>query len=153
MQITFTFDTTNKSDLDLLNKITDFAAKAQDAQPEVAGNTGSTATGVSSLSPEGSGVSEPVAEQAPAAPVKKSRAKKEAAPVVELEAPAEEPELELAEPEAKTYTLDEVRAALQQFTAKSGVPAGIDLLKSFNAGRISELDADDYAAFVERCAA
>lgn len=150
MQITFTFDTTNPTDLSLLNKITDFAAKVQEAQPEVA-NTGSTATGLNSLSPEGSGVSEPVAEKAPAAPVKRTRKpKEEAAPVVEPEAPAEAPEQEA---EAKTYSLDEVRAALQQFTAKSGVPAGIDLLKSFNAGRISELDAGDYAAFVERCAA
>lgn len=162
MQITFSFDTSNKTDLDLLNKITDFAAQVQGAikaQPEVAGNTGTTATGFN-LSPEGSGVSgagalgDPRADQPAPAPEKKTRAKK-SAPAVEASAP-EKPTLSQSEPAEtadKTYTLDEVRAALQQFTAKSGVPAGIDLLKTFNAGRISELDADDYAAFVERCAA
>lgn len=64
------------------------------------------------------------------------------------------PEIE-PEPEAadKELTLDDVRSALQQFTAVKGITAGVALLRSFNAGRISELAADNYAAFVKECAA
>jgi hypothetical protein len=54
---------------------------------------------------------------------------------------------------SKPITLDDVRAALQKFTSVSGIPAGIELLKKFGANRISELKAEDYAAFVEGCEA
>lgn len=180
MQLTFSFDTTNKTDLSLLNKIMDFAQMLQperDAQPEVAQNTGTTATGVD-LSPEGSGVTgeavPPSASPAPEKAPRKPRAKKEeVAPAPEVksgqewaaagksastqEASApEEPTPSTSAPaetaDTKPLTLDEVRSALQQFTAKHGVPAGIELLKEFNSGRISELDAGNYAEFVERCA-
>jgi len=57
-----------------------------------------------------------------------------------------------AEPELPALSIDEVRAALQQFTAVKGVPAGIELLKEFGAGRISELSFSQYPFFVERCA-
>ena len=162
MQITF--DTTNAQDLKILSVLMDLATSQsqmrEHVQPEVTNNTGTTATGVSSLSPEGSGVSGPVAEQAPAAPVKRTRKPKEeaAAPVEKPEEPTgsstKSEDADVSEPApAKPLSLDEVRAALQQFTAKNGVPAGIDLLKTYGAGRISELNADQYADFVERCAA
>ena len=71
----------------------------------------------------------------------------------EWQAAAVEPQVE-AQPEApKTITLDDVRGALQAFTAQKGVPAGIELLKKFGAGRISELAQENYAAFVQACAA
>lgn len=162
MQITF--DTANPQDLKLLNRLLDI----QNAQPEVAQNTGTAASGFFTLSTEGSGVSEPVAEQpAQAAPEKKERkprAKKgDAAEPVEKPVdtlPAEEPAQEEAAPAeaaaespSEPLTIDSVRAALQQFTAAKGVPAGIELLKKFGAGRISELEEGDYAAFVAECAA
>lgn len=184
MQLTFTFDTNNKIDLSLLNKIIDLAQMLQperDAQPEVAQNTGTTATGVD-LSPEGSGVTgeavPPSASPAPEKAPRKPRAKKEeVAPAPEVKSGQEwaavgkEPEAAATGTEATqaaassenatasataadpaTFTLDEVRSALQQFTAAKGVPAGIELLKKFNAGRISELAEGDYASFVAECA-
>lgn len=179
MQITF--DTSNPSDMAVLNRLfpalSPSAPVATPAQPEVAQNAGSAASvhPVSSFA-EGSAVSEPGAEQsAPAASVKRGRKPKAeavaqpAADVPQIthfepEAAAEaapemndgQQELPLdeqpAEP-AKALSVDEVRAALQQFTAAKGVPAGVALLKEFGAGRISELDASNYAAFVARCAA
>lgn len=158
MQITF--DTQNPQDLAILSKLMDMATGNEilvptgKAQPEVANNTGSTATGLNP-SPEGSGVDEGAAlAVAPVTEKKKTRAKKEAV------APVEKPSEETAGAPAKDtptidkpLSLDEVRAALQTFTASHGVPAGIELLKEFNAGRISELDACLYSEFVERCAA
>lgn len=150
MQITF--DTQNPNDLKLLNELLarfESPKNAANAQPEVA-NTG---TAASELPPsaEGSSVSEPVAaEPAPAAPVKRSRMKpqiREEAEVVAEAAPEPAPA-----PESKPVTLDEVRAALQAFTAAHGVPAGIELLKGFEAGRISELKPEQYGAFVKGCA-
>lgn len=47
--------------------------------------------------------------------------------------------------------LDKVREALQRFTAKNGIGAGVDLLKDFGAARVSELAAGEYAAFIEKC--
>mgnify|MGYP003350066597 CR=1 FL=1 len=49
-------------------------------------------------------------------------------------------------------TLDDVRAALQAFVGQNGMPAGLELLKEFDCARISELSADQYAAFMARCA-
>lgn len=54
-------------------------------------------------------------------------------------------------PTSPDLTLDDVRAALQEFTGAKGVPAGIALLREFGAARVSELPADKYAAFVEQC--
>lgn len=178
MQLTLAFDTDNKTDLTFLNKILDLASSMQDAQPAVAQNTGTTGPEVSTLSSGASGVDEGAATAA--APVtekaKRTRKPKEEKPEVvtgqewkaaaeQVEKPvdtqaAEEPApLEAAPAEAaaaspsKVYSLDEVRAALQQFTAAKGVPAGIELLKKFGAGRISELADTDYASFVAECAA
>ena len=174
MQITF--DTANPHDLNILNRLLNLAC-TQDAQPAVAQNTGTSASGVSHLSPEGSGVSEQgAADAAPAAPEKKRGRKPKAenpvvvktgeewigaakaveelnAEVSEEAAAAEEPEAPVVQETADpaTFTIDEVRAALQQFTAAKGVPAGIELLKKFGAGRISELAEGDYASFVAEC--
>ena len=156
MQITF--DTTNPHDLSILDSLfknLNRSAVVAEAQPEVASNTGTTATG-STFLPEGGGVTGAAQEAAPA-PVKEKKVKAKA---VEA-APVEEPvavEKAVVEPETapqsdKPLSLDEVRAALQQFTATKGVPAGIELLKTFDAGRISELVAGKYAEFVEACAA
>lgn len=67
--------------------------------------------------------------------------------------PDVEPEASAPAPEPAAFTIDDVRAALQGFTARQGLPAGIGLLKQFGASRISELKAEDYAAFVKGCAA
>lgn len=150
MQITF--DTTNPSDLNLLAMLFN-AQPGLFAQPEVA-NTGTTATGFNPLSPEGSGVSgEAETSTASPAPVKKTRAKKEAPTEasVPVEQSAGEPTAAVAEA-STPITLDEVRAALQAFTASKGVPAGIEVLKKFSAGRISELDESNYGAFIQECA-
>lgn len=151
MQITF--DTSNPQDLALINKIIAFAHGVE-AQPQVAQNSGTTATG-STLSPEGSGVSGAVAEAAAPAPEKKPRAKKSVAvaePEATSETPAEPTPASDASSTDKPASLDEVRAALQAFTAKSGVPAGIELLKKYNAARISELEEQHYGAFIADCA-
>jgi len=157
MQITF--DTTNPKDLQILEQLfanLNLPATSADAQPEVASNTGSTATGLT-LSPEGSGVDEsaapavaPVTEK----PKRTRKAKEETAPVEENVSKETEKVDTSAEPVAasdKPLTLDEVRAALQSFTATKGVPAGIELLKDFGATRISELAAEKYNDFVVKC--
>lgn len=150
MQITF--DTSNPQDLIILQGLMSLSLNST-AQPEVAQNTGTTATGVD-LSPEGSGVDEGTASAVAPVTEKPKRVKKEKVeePVVATNSVVE-PEAPVEQDNAKPLTLDEVRAALQAFTASKGVPAGIELLKEFEAGRISELAAEKYAAFVERCAA
>lgn len=162
MQITF--DTTNPKDLEILNQVLALAL-GEKAQPAVAQNTGTTGAGLD-LSPAASGVDGAGALGAPGAdqpaPVieKPKRVKKEAAAPVEKSAPAAAEQdtsasaqpAEAATAQAKTLTLDEVRAALQQFTASKGVPAGIELLKKYNAGRISELAEEHFAAFAAECA-
>ena len=141
-------DTSNPKDLALIDKIFG-PALAGEAQPQVAQNSGTVATG-NDLSPEGNGVSGAVAEAAAPAPEKKPRKKKEevAEPVVDT-TPVAEPETKSVSD--KPASLDEVRAALQAFTAKSGVPAGIELLKKYNAARISELEEQHYGAFIADC--
>lgn len=156
MQITF--DTENKRDLAILNKLMDMAIPT--AQPEVASNTGTTGSGLSTLSADASGVSgEAVQHAASPAPEKKGRAKK-SAPSAEAQPESSEASgaadttatATTASPTDKPLTLDEVRAALQAYTASKGVPAGIELLKKYGAGRISELAEGDFAAFVADCA-
>lgn len=98
--------------------------------------------------------SEPATDVEAATPAKRGRKPKnelKTDPEVEVQ-PEPEPVV-VAEPELRALSIDEVRAALQQYTAAKGVPAGIELLKKFSAGRISELAAEQYAAFVAECAA
>jgi cellulase/cellobiase CelA1 len=59
-----------------------------------------------------------------------------------------------ADAKATPLTIDDLRAALQRFTAANGMPAGIELLKGFDCARISELaeKGDDVkAAFIAKC--
>ena len=59
-------------------------------------------------------------------------------------------------PQVQPLTIDDLRAALQRFTAAEGMPAGIDLLKGFDCARISELAEKDELtkfAFVAKCPA
>ena len=154
MQITF--DTSNPSDLNVLYKLL-----AGLEQPIPAGVVAPVAESAAEPEP---------APEVVAPKERKPRAKKEeVAPVSEAVAPTDETAGEASaaaasdpEPEAtpepqpvsdKSYSIDEVRAALQQFTAANGVPGGIELLKKFGAGRISELAEGDYASFVQACAA
>lgn len=154
MQITF--DTDNAKDRTLVAALLKLnLAPAGDAQPEVAQNTGSTATGSNPL-PEGSGVTGEAASAtaaASSAPVKEKKPKKTATENVSKDEPKIDTSEAAVETSDKPLTLDEVRAALQTFTASKGVPAGIELLKEFGAGRVSELDAGKYANFVAKCAA
>lgn len=155
MQITF--DTANPQDLEILLTILPKFAPAHhhaDAQPAVV-NTGSTES--AEYHPQSTEVSAVSGADAAPAPVKKRGRMK---PEVREEEPAPEPveaveavvEAEPVEPEpAKAYTIDDVRAALQSYTAKAGIDGGIQLLKNFGAQRISELKAGDYAAFVGAC--
>lgn len=50
-------------------------------------------------------------------------------------------------------SLDDVRACLQSFSRKNGVPASVELLKKFGASRISDLDQKHYEAFRAECGA
>lgn len=95
--------------------------------------------------------SEPATDVEAATPAKRGRKPKnelKTDPEVEVQP---EPVV-VAEPELRALSIDEVRAALQQYTAAKGVPAGIELLKEYGAGRISELSSSQYPLFVERCA-
>lgn len=156
MQITF--DTTNPNDLKILTHLLQFSVEEK-AQPQVATNSGTTGSG-SSLSDEASGVSESAAPAAAPAPVKEKKAKKSAVaeqpksePASTEDAPTQEaaPEVRSGQEWAKAATLDDVRAALQTFTAANGVPAGIELLKKYGAARVSELAEANYAAFLADC--
>lgn len=76
----------------------------------------------------------------------------------EPEAPA--PEAEAApepapapEPTGPALTIDAMRVALQSFSRKNGVPASVELLKKYNASRISDLNPARYADFLKECGA
>lgn len=104
-----------------------------------------------------------------AEPVKRKRrtkAEMEAARAAET-APAPEPAAETpageeieAAPDAapaptvaKTFTQDDVRNALQNYTKAKGLTAGIDLLNSYDVRRISELNPEFYAEVIAKCEA
>lgn len=176
MQITF--DTSNTKDLNILCKLL-AAAQILHAQPEVVDNTGTVGLAASAMTSKANGVSDGAGEAAdaagdptPALDNVQAEAKGKRGRKPKVDAPEPEPitsgdEWKVPEtkpdpqrdanpqPEGepvKQLTLDDVRGALQQFTAEKGVPAGVELLKKFNAGRISELAAADYAEFVKACA-
>jgi hypothetical protein len=144
--------------------INDFSAGqnlSESAQPAVASNTGNSGSGLP-LSPEATvvvGESVTVAETEPKdspTPVKerKPRAKKEEpAPVTEEAAVSTSESADAANVPVASFTIDDVRATLQSYTAANGVSKGVALLEEFGAKRISELKAEDYAAFVEKCGA
>lgn len=174
------FDTQNPNEIRIVAEIlTRFGGipandNTTNAQPEVASNTGSTVSGSSPaigvFPPEDSGVSRGEAAAAASTPAAEKRrgrpakVKPEPAPVpepVRIQVPARPsvpepeptPEPVAAAPVAdKVLTMDDVRTALESFIAKHGLPDGKALLKAYNAGRISELAAEDYAEFVRDCA-
>lgn len=165
MQITF--DTTNPQDLEILKAILPKFAPhhpGADTQPAVV-NTGSNVPAITQHSGD---VAVSGADTAPAPVKKRGRTKPEIRDVEQAEAAVEQeetpeneeiPAVELAPAAVEQvpaevaipYTIDDVRAALQAFTAKAGIDGGIQLLKNFGAQRISELKASDYAAFVGAC--
>jgi hypothetical protein len=154
----------------LLNNVTNAARRPTSTQPQVVENSGSAGPGLSGDSAVSGEVAQgkvtPVDATSPT-PVKeaKRRSKKEEAaaqvgePAAATATAGSTATQTLAPADAKqenetgiaTATLDDVRTALQAFTASKGVPAGIELLKEFGAARISELKADQFGAFILRC--
>jgi len=138
-------------------------------QPQVGDNSGTSAT--VSPSAEGAGVSGGAAASGAASSAsekkKPGRPKKEevAAATTGEPAPSTAPvsvrpssetstassPSAAADKPATTLTLDDVRTKLQAFTQVKGIEAGIELLKTFEAGRISELPAAKYSEFVAQC--
>lgn len=150
MQLTITLDTNcvSTTEATALRALFDHLAGVKLAgQPEVSSNTGTVAS-ATTFPAEGNGVSAGVADE-PAAPAPEKRTRKPK-PADPAPAPAPEGGGGPVEP-TKAPTLDEVRAALQGYTARHSIEDGIELLKEFKAGRISELKADDYTAFVAKC--
>lgn len=156
MHITFNFDTSSKQDAVILSKLLDALGEIQAVQ------AGDAETQEPAAEPEKKRGRKPKAEPAPVPEVVSGQEWKmpEAEPADTPDAPeveaVAEPELPLeaapvAAP-AKAYTLDDVRGALHSLTVARGVPAGIELLKQFDAQRISELDAGRYAEFIKACA-
>lgn len=170
MELRFNLDELSSSQLGwLIDSLDAYRAQrdgfAKIAQPEVAQNTGSTEpappfTGDPAGQPESAAEdSPPNASAAPAVTEqkrgrgrpRKETAQESTAPAVEEQAPAE-PATESAQP----ITIDDLRAALQVFTAKNGIEAGMPLLAQYNARRISEMaeqPEDAKAAFIKECQA
>lgn len=171
MQITF--DTANPQDLEILKQLLVLAQLPKspsrhhpldaDAQPQVA-NSGSAESVVPTQSTEVSTVSgadtapAPEIVEAPEKPKRTRRVKEEQVEMVlEVAETPQNEEIQPVEPEkiaveqSKEFTIDDVRSALQAFTTKAGIDGGIQLLKTFGAQRISELKADQYAAFIAGC--
>jgi hypothetical protein len=174
------FDTQNTSEIRLVAEILSKLGgqpvndNKHHAQPEVASNAGTTASASSPTisKAEGSGVSgggasalAPAAEKRRGRPPKAKEEAVQAAPAapeaIKIVRPAPVPAPEPVEPEVDfdqvdelpPATLDDVRAGLQKFTSRHGMPDAIALLKTFNASRISELAVADYDAFIEACQA
>lgn len=170
MELRFNLDEMSSSQLGwLIDSLDAYRAQrdgfAKIAQPEVAQNTGSSEPAEHNVG-DLAGQPESAAEGAPptssAAPAvteqkrgrgrpRKETAQESTAPAVEEQAPAE-PAQESAQP----ITIDDLRAALQVFTAKNGIEAGKALLEKHGAGRISEMaeQAESAkAAFIKECQA
>lgn len=172
MELKFNLDTLSSSQLGwLIDSLDAYRARrdgfTQHAQPEVAQNTGSSepappftgdpagetpaASGESAAGGVGSASAAPaVTEQKRGrGRPRKETAQESTAPAVEEQAPAA-PAQEAAQP----ITIDDLRAALQVFTAKNGIEAGMPLLAKYNARRISEMaeqPEEDKAAFIKEC--
>lgn len=168
MELKFNLDTMSSSQLGwLIDSLDAYRARrdgfTQLAQPEVAQNTGSSEPAAHSAG-DLAGQPESAAEDSPptssAAPAvteqkrgrgrpRKETAQESTAPAVEEQAPAE-PAKESAQP----ITIDDLRSALQVFTAKNGIEAGKALLEKHGAGRISEMAEQPEAAkaaFIKEC--
>lgn len=146
------------------------AQTTEQPQPEVGENTGSAAPDVSSGEPavsDAGAEAAATADEAPAATVKRTRrtkAEMEAAKAAESGNAQAAGSPDTSESEAQSsagdsgqaadpapLTIDDVRAALQRYTAANSMPLGIALLKNYGAGRISELREDQYALFIAEC--
>ena len=66
---------------------------------------------------------------------------------------AESPAADAPAADGKKLTPDDVRAALQGFVSKHGMPDAMTLLKTFGADRVSELKEDQFADFIEKASA
>lgn len=75
-----------------------------------------------------------------------------AEPLGKPEVSGSAPSTDSSTPATTSLTLDDVRSALQKFTQKHSIEAGIELLKKFGAQRVSELPAEKYGEFVGVCA-
>lgn len=60
---------------------------------------------------------------------------------------------EQADNDSEGPTREDVHAALKALTGAKGMHAGLELLQRFDARRLSELQAGDYASFIEACKA
>ena len=142
------------------------------AQPEVAQNTGSSQSVVThsaddaAVQPIGGSRSEhkesavttapPTAVTAPDVTEQKrgrGRPRKEEGKGLAANAVIEQAPAAPAQ-EAAPITIDDLRAALQVFTAKNGIEAGMPLLAKYNARRISEMaeqSEEAKAAFIKEC--
>jgi hypothetical protein len=84
------------------------------------------------------------AEQAQAAPAAVAPEQEATAEPAEEAAPAAEGVQD------KSYTVDDVRKALQAYVGRTDFATGTALVKSFGASRITELKPEDYAAFIAK---
>lgn len=100
-------------------------------------------------------------------PKKRGRPRREVAPplpesaapvatATEGSSPSQPDENIKTEPAQQTHTLDAARKALKDVQAKYGtadMEKPLALLSQFGAGRVSEVKAEDYAAFIAACKA
>jgi hypothetical protein len=118
----------------------------------------SEAAGVTSLSPGDGDVEEAasVGSDVVSSAETKKRGRKpkaettgpEAVKLEPLHDPKDEDVLDMS-----VSTLEDARNALRRFTEAKGMTAAIDLLKSFDVSRVSELPPMDYDKFIKSCAA
>lgn len=145
MHISFNFDTSKEADLKMLTMLMarlDLSASettTDDPAPEPRSEAEPVAVKRRARVRPEMRETEPQAEPEP-------QSKPDPEPAPSIEARSKPEQLPLIE-----YTIDDVRGALQMYTAEKGVAAGIAVLKSFGAGRISELKAEDYPAFMREC--
>lgn len=173
MQITFELSALSEADvrglqgllsirLSELGSSSPLPSISEAPQPAVGENTGSTQSDATPSSGDAA-VTEgavPRTDAAPSAPVPDAAPAKrgpgrprktETAPILARTATEPLPE---PGPAAAAPTADDLRAALQKLTSAKGIPAGIDLLKSFDCQRISEMaakDAETQAKFIAAC--
>lgn len=123
------------------------------AEPAMAKNTGTATSVLTSTEGDGgdnAGEANDALHLADASPAPETAPKRRGRKPKAEAAP--EPETDEADDAGENPpTVDDVRAALQDYTVAHGIPAGTALLKEFGAARISELNEGDYHAFVKRC--
>lgn len=138
MQITVTFDTADLTDNKIMSVMLANLEKLTTEEPPAADNTKSRARRVKIQTPQPDPVQAEVVEEEPA---------NDDQLVLDL---GDEPQSEPSEP--VTYTLDDIRNALQTYIAAKGLPAGVELLKKYGTIRSSELEEQHYASFIKECA-